>query len=164
MDSGDPADAADTWLRCVTNSKHVRKGRVHHAEFRKWLSPPDDAKANWKLELSGQLLSLVQSISGEANARVQAQRNKLEAAGSSVPSCLMFSGVLYNKVDIIRKISVLACNVLYDRQPDDAAHANIVVLDKGPDEILTVTDTLLENLVWVTPDQVSSDHVLAPKQ
>jgi hypothetical protein len=82
----------------------------------------------------------------------------------SVLSCLVFSGVLHSKVDAIRKIAVLACDAIYDPQPDDTAHANIVVFDKGPEEILTVTNTLLENLIWVTHTQIAGDPILAPKQ
>ena len=164
MDAGDPADSADTWLRSVTNSTHVRKGWVHHAEFKKWLGPPDDAKAKWKLELSGQLLSLVKSINADAQKRVESQQNKLKAAGKPVPSVLVFSGVLHNKVEAIRKIAVFACDVIYDPQPDDDAHANIVIFDKGPDEILTVTETLLENLLWVLPAAIGTDPTLSAHQ
>ena len=164
MDAGDPADGADTWLRSVTNSTHVRRGRVHHAEFKKWLGPPDDAKAKWKLELSGQSLSLVKSISADAQKRVKSQQNKLKAAGKPVPSVLVFSGVLHNKVAAIRSITVIACDVIYDPQPDNDAHANIVIFDKGLDEILTVTETLMENLIWVPPAQIGADPILSAHQ
>lgn len=164
MHAGDQADGADIWLRSVTNSTHVRKGRVHHAEFKKWLCPPDDAKAEWKLELSGQLLSLVKSISADAQKRVESQQNKLKAAGKPVPSALVFSGVLHSKVDAIRRIAVIACDVIYDPQPDDDAHANIVIFDKGPDEILTVTETLMENLTWLLPAQIGADPILSAHQ
>jgi hypothetical protein len=161
LHAGDPADGADTWLRSVTNSTPARKGRVHHAEFKKWLGPPDDAEAKWKLELSGQLLLLVKSISADAKKRVESQQNKLKAAGKPVPSSLVFSGVLHNKVDAIRRIAVIACDVIYDPQPDNDAHANIVIFDKGLDEILTVTDALMENLIWLLPAQISADPILS---
>ena len=164
MHAGDGADSADTWLRSVTNSTHVRKGRVHHAEFKKWLGPPDDAKAKWKLELSGQLLSLVKSISAEAQKRVESQQTKLKAAGKPVPSALVFSGVLHNKVDAIRRVAVIACDVIYDPQPDDDAHANLVIFDKGPEEILTVTEALMENLIWLLPTQIGADSALSAHQ
>jgi len=164
LDAGDPADGADTWLRSVTNSTHIRKGRVHHAEFKKWLSPPDDPKAKWKLELSGQLLSLVKSISDDAQRRVQAQKDKLKAAGKAVPSCLVFAGLLHKKIDAMRKIAVFKCDVLYDPQPDDDAHANIVIFDKGTDEILTVTDILIENLILVLASQIAADPILSAQQ
>jgi hypothetical protein len=161
VNSGDPADDPDVWLRAVTNSNHIRRGRVHHAEFKKWLAPPDDPKAGWKLEISGQLLSLVDNICNQAEERVEGQRKKLRAAGKAVPSCLIFCGVLYAKVDAIRKIRVLKCDVICDPQPEDGAHANVVVLDKGPDEILTVTDTLLETLAWVLAAQIGNDPKLS---
>lgn len=108
MLAGNPADGEDTWLRSVTNTKHLRKGGgVHHAQFKKWLGPPDDVNAGWKLELSGRLLSLVNSIGADARMSVEAQKNK------------------------------------------------------GADEILTVIDALLENLVFVLPDQLASDQALS---
>ncbi len=162
MKAGDPADDADTWLRAVTNSTHVRRGGVHHAEFKKWLSPPDDPQAGWKLEISGQLLSLVGNIADRAEKRVEAQKDKLKSGGKPVPSALRFCGVLYANVAKVRSLSQLKCDVIYDPQPNDIAHANIVVLDKGPGEILTVTATLLESLIWVPNDEIGAHQVLSP--
>jgi hypothetical protein len=81
LNAGDSANSADTWLRAVTNATHVRPGRVHHAAFRKWLAPADDAQANWKLEISGQLLSLVDDICNQAQKRVDGQRERFRAKG-----------------------------------------------------------------------------------
>ena len=57
---------------------------------------------------------------------------------------------------------MFACDVIFDPQRDHQAHANIVVFDKGPDEILTVTNTLLENLTWVTPAQIAAIQYWLP--
>lgn len=162
MKAGEPADDADTWLRAVTNYSHVRQGRIHHAEAKKWLSPPDDPQAKWKLEISGELLSLVDDIVGRARERVAAQQEKLKAAGKPVPSVLQFCGILHAKAKVIRSVTGLKCDVIYDPQPNSDAHANLVVLDKGPDDILTVVATLLDTLVWVPQDQVSADQTLFP--
>jgi hypothetical protein len=161
LKSGDPADDADTWFRAVTNSTHVRRGRVHHAEFKKWLSPPDDPQSGWKLEISGQLLSLIRNIADRAEKRVEEQKDKLKAAGKPVPSVLQFFGVLYAKAAKVRSLPQLKCDVIYDPQPNDIAHANIVVFDKGSDEILTVTAALLDNLTWVPKDQIGADQALS---
>jgi hypothetical protein len=161
LKAGDPADDADTWVRAVTNSTHVRRGAVHHAQFKKWLSPPDDPQAGWKLEISGQLLSLVGNIVQEGERRVEYQRERLKAGGKSVPSVLQFCGVLYASAAKVRSLPELKCDVIYDPNPNDNAHANIVVFDKGADEILTVTATLLEKLIWVPKDQIGADQALS---
>ena len=161
MKAGDPADDADAWYRAVNNSTHVRRGRFHHAEFKRWLSPPDDPQKSWKLEVSGDLLSLVDDIAKRAEKYVESQRNRLKSEGKPVPSIFQFCGVLYVKVAKIRSLAQFRCDVIYDPLPDDDAHANIVVFDKGPDEILTVSDALSENLVWVPKDQISTDRALS---
>jgi hypothetical protein len=131
---------------------------VHHAQFKKWLSPPDDPQAGWKLEISGQLFSLVGNIVQEGERRVEYQKERLKAVGKSVPSVLQFCGVLCGNAAKLRSLPELKCDVIYDPKPNDNAHANIVVFDKGADEILTVTATLLEKLVWVPKDQVGADQ------
>jgi hypothetical protein len=161
LKAGDPADDADTWLRAVTNSTHIRRGGVHHAEFKKWLSPPDDPQAGWKLEISGQLLSLVGNIADRAQKRVDEQKDKLKAKGKDVPSALQFCGVLHAKVAKVRSLLQLSCDVIYDPQPSDDAHANIVILDKGADEIMTVIDALLDCVAWVPKDQIGANQALS---
>jgi hypothetical protein len=162
LNAGDPADDGETWLRAVTNSKHVGRGGVHHAAFKKWLEPPDDPEADWKLEISGQLISLVDNIADQAQKRVADQQEKFKAKGQRVPSALQFCGVLYAKVEKIRSLSQPRCDVIYDpKKPDDNAHANLVVRDKGLEEILTVTDALLECLIWVPKDQISTDRAFS---
>jgi hypothetical protein len=161
LNAGDPADDGDTWLRPVTNSKHLRRGGgVHHAAFKKWLEPPDDPQAGWKLEVSGQLLSLIDNIVDEAQKRVTDQQEKFRAKGERVPSVLQFCGVLCENVARIGSLPLLNCDVIFDPKPKDFAHANLVVRDKGLDEILTVIDALLTSLTWVPKDQIADVALL----
>jgi hypothetical protein len=78
------------------------------------------------------------------------------AKGEPVLSALQFCGVLYAKVEKIRALSEPTCDVIYDPKLDDDAHANLVILDKSVDEVLTVTDALLGALVWVSRDQMAA--------
>jgi hypothetical protein len=112
--------------------------------------------------MSGQLLSIVNNIEQQAQRRVEAQKDKLRASGKNAPSALQFCGVLHAKVVKIRSLSQPKCDVIYDpKKPDDDAHANLVVRDKGLEEILTVTDALLECLIWVPKDQIGTDQALS---
>jgi len=156
LDAGDPADDAETWLRAVTNSTHVRRGGVHHAAFRKWLAPRDDPQVDWKLEISGDLRSLIDNVADAAQKRVDDQKDKFRAKGEQVPSALQFCGVLYAKVAKLRSLSQPKCDVIYDPKPEDNAHANLVVRDHGVDKILTVTAALLDCLIWAPKDQIAA--------
>jgi hypothetical protein len=156
VNSGDPAAPDDIWLRAITNENHIRRTGVHHAELKKWLGPPDDSTKPWKLELSGRLRSLVGSISKDALEKVAAQKAKLIASNKSVPSTIKYCGVVHSTVDGIKSIADFDGDVIYD-PTEDLAHANIVVRDKGPNEILTVTDVLLKHLTFLMePDVVNS--------
>jgi hypothetical protein len=44
--------------------------------------------------------------------------------------------------------------VIYDPQPGDDAHANLVVCDQDMDNTLTVVAALLGCLVWVPADHI----------
>jgi hypothetical protein len=159
---GDAADDADVWCRSVTNTSHVKKGKVHHAEFKKWLSPPEDRWSTWKLELSGRLLSLVGSIAADANRRLELQKQRLEASGKPFPACFQYVGTLHAVVSKVRVCSTIDCDVLW-RPNEDEAHANIVVYDKDENEILTVSDFLLDLLTWTPAADVPKQPALRAK-
>jgi hypothetical protein len=159
---GDPAENADIWCRSVTNTSHVKKGKVHHAEFKKWLSPPDDSRSTWRLELSGRLLSLVDSISADANQRLELQKERLHANGKPFPSCLQYVGTLHAVISTVRSCRTLDCDVLWHPN-EDHAHANIVVYDKDESEILTVSDLLLDLLTWTPVTEVQQVAALRAK-
>ncbi|MGH6642963.1 hypothetical protein [Hypericibacter sp.] len=163
LQTGEPAEGSDVWIRAVTNTTHVRKTAIHHGQFKKWLGPPNEAGGSWKVELSGRLLSLVESISADANRRIGIQKDKLIADGKPVPSALQYCGVLYCIVDSVRQSTFASCDVLYDPQPDDTAHSNVVVRDKDMGEILTLIDEFLGMLTWVPNSSVQSNATLAPK-
>jgi hypothetical protein len=158
--SGDAAEADDTWLRPITNENHIRRATIHHGEFKKWLGPPDDVNSPWKLELSGRLLSLVESISKDANEKVAAQKARLAAAEKPIPSALKYCGIIHSTVENVRAIPDLDGDVIYE-PTEDTAHANIVVRDKGPDQILTVTEILMRYLAFIGEADVSNHAVFS---
>jgi hypothetical protein len=161
VEDGDPAAIEETWLRPVTNETHlVRRQSVHHGSLKKWLGPPEDATKPWKLELSGRLLSLVETISGDAANKVESQRAKLAAAGKGIPSALQYCGILHSSVEAIRAITDFSADVIYEPNEDEA-HANIVVRDKDASEILTVVDTLRRKLVFLDAEKVPQTPVFA---
>ncbi|MDI4231476.1 hypothetical protein OZ411_01435 [Bradyrhizobium sp. Arg237L] len=155
MNAGDSAAPNDVWLRPITNETHIKRSVVHHGQFKKWLAPPDDPQKPWKLELSGRLRSLVESIAADALKKVKAQQDKLVTANKPVPSALRYVGILHSTIEDIRAIPELVGDVIYD-PTEDNAHANIVVRDKGPNEILTVTDILLKHLRFVEESDVAT--------
>jgi hypothetical protein len=106
------------------------------------------------------LLSLLDSIANRAEKRVDDQRKKLQAEGKSVPSSIQFWGILSANVATIRSILLLDCDVIYDPEPDDPAHANVVVRDKGPDEILTVTEAILASLDLIPRAKIDAYQAL----
>jgi hypothetical protein len=144
----------------ITNETHIKRGIVHHGEFKKWLGPPDDPQRPWKLELSGRLRSLVGSISQDADQKVKTQQAKLVAANRPVPSAIKYCGILYSAVEQIRETADLDCDVIYE-PTEDTAHANIVIRDKGPSEILTVTDILLRRLKLLRETEVANDPMFS---
>ena len=162
MQAGDPATDNDVWLRPVTNSSHLKGGgsRIHHGELKKWLGPPDDAAKPWKLELSGRLLSLANSISADAKSKVDRQRQSLNDRGLDIPSSIQYCGVLYRKVADVRAIIEMTCDVIFEPTGIDPAHANIVVMDRGRDQILTVGDFFATFLTLVPAQQVASHPTL----
>lgn len=163
MQSEAPATDDDIWLRAVTNANHVRKNGVYRGQLKHWLAPPDDIQKPWKLELSGRLLSIIRSISQDAERRVSLQRDKLAQQGKSVPSDIKYCGIVHAKVGDIRGSSLCRFDVVPDQQPDDDAHANIIVIDKGADEILTVVEVLLEVLIWLSKDEVATHAAFSSK-
>jgi len=155
VEAGDAAEPDDVWLRPITNETHLKRTKVHHGALKKWIGPPDDPAKPWKLEVSGRLRSLVDSISADAIRKVDAQKAKLIASSKKVPSALKYCGIIYSTVEDVRAIADFQGDVIFDPTVDDPAHANIVIRDKGPDEILTVTDVLIRNLTFLSADQVA---------
>jgi hypothetical protein len=160
MNAGDPAAPDDVWLRPITNETHLRRSGVHHGELKKWVGPPDDPAKPWKLEISGRLRSMVSSISKDAIQKAEAQRAKLLAANKKVPSAIKYCGLLHSTADDIRSITEFDGDVIYD-PTEDLAHANIVVRDKGPSEILTVTEALLKHLTFLQVSDVAQSPLFS---
>ena len=159
MEAGDSAEPDDIWLRPVTNENHLKRttATVHHAALKKWLEPPDDPDRPWKLEVSGRLRSLVDSISADAIRKVDAQKANLIASNKKVPSDLKYCGVLYSRAEDVRAITEFQGDVIFEPTDDDPAHANVVIRDKGPNDILTVMDGLIRKLVFLSADQVAQN-------
>jgi hypothetical protein len=154
VNAGDPAASDDVWLRPITNENHTRRSAIHHGELKKYIAPPDDLNQPWKLEVSGRLGSLVGSISKDAQQKVDAQKAKLLAANKNVPSSIKYCGILYSEVENVRSIPDFDGDVVYD-PTDDVAHANIIIRDKGLNEILTVTEALLRHLKFLQSSEVA---------
>ena len=77
LSDGDPADAADVWLRVITNANHVRKdGKLNHQAFKGAMTSPDTARG-WQHELSGRLKSLIGDVEAEGLEDVVGPRRKL---------------------------------------------------------------------------------------
>ena len=160
MNAGDTAAPDDVWLRPITNETHIKRSGVHHGEFKKWIAPPDDPAKPWKLEISGRLRSMVGSISKDAMEKVATQKAKLLAANKKVPSAIKFCALLHSTVEDIRSITDFDGDVIYD-PTEDLAHANIVVRDKGPSEILTVTDALSKHLTFLQVSDVAASPLFS---
>jgi len=160
VNAGDAAEPDEVWLRPVTNETHLKRNTVHHGALKKWIAPPDDPAKPWKLEVSGRLRSLVDNISADAVQSVDAQKAKLMASGKPVPSVLKYCGILYSQANDVRAIAEFDGDVIFD-PTEDPAHANIVIKDKGLDEILTVTDTLIRKLVFLQANQVSQNALFS---
>jgi hypothetical protein len=168
VQSGDRASNDDTWLRPVTNTNHLRDGakRVHHGEFKKWLGPPDDNNRPWKLELSGRLLSLVTSISADAYHKVAIQQANLLGQHKPIPSGLSYCGLLHSEVRNLRSLPDLDCDVIFEPTEEpilDPAHANIVIYDKGPEQIMTVMASLVTALQLLPAAEVGSHPILGKR-
>jgi hypothetical protein len=106
------------------------------------------------------LRSLVDSISADAIQKVDAQKAKLIASNKKVPSALRYCGILYSTVEDVRAITEFQGDVIFE-PTDDPAHANIVIRDKGPAEILTVTDVLIQKLTFLSVDQAAQDTLFS---
>jgi hypothetical protein len=161
VNSGDAAAPDDVWLRAVTNEKHLKPTAVHHGALKKWIAPPDDPTKPWKLEVSGRLRSLVGSVSSDARQKVESQKANLAAANKNIPSAIRYCGILYSTVEDIRAITDFNGDVIFEPTADDAAHANIVIRDKGASEILTVTDVLMKKLILLKAEQVAEDSIFS---
>jgi hypothetical protein len=161
VEAGDAAEPSDVWLRPITNETHLKRATVHHGALKKWIEPPDDPTKPWKLEVSGRLRSLVEGISADAIRKVDAQKAKLVASNKNVPSALKYCGILYSLVDEVRAITEFQGDVIFEPTDGDPAHANIVIRDKGPTEILTVTDVLIKKLTFLSADQVAQDGLFS---
>jgi hypothetical protein len=68
--------------------------------------------------------------------------------------------VIHSTAGDIKSITDFDGDVIYD-PTEDLAHANIVVRDKGPSEILTVTDVLLRHLTFLNEADVANNPLFS---
>ncbi len=162
MNAGDAAEPDDIWLRPVTNETHLKGKMVHHGALKKWITPPDDPLKPWKLEFSGRLRSMITGISADAINKVESQKAKLIATKKKIPSALKYCGILHIPVESVRSIPEFNGDVIYD-PTNDPAHANIVIKDKDVSDILTVTEVLIRNLVFLESSLVAANATFSAR-
>jgi hypothetical protein len=88
---GDPAEAGDVWLRAITDEKYLeRDGTLHNSAFggKRVLGPPSTPERPWSMELSGWLLSFIDT---------------LEAKCTDFCSGRLFAGVMLQSVERLRR-------------------------------------------------------------
>jgi hypothetical protein len=159
---GDPADDADTWFRHATAKRHVTaRGTIHHAMFKgSAIGPPADPHQRWRAEVSGRLLSQAGDVAAEGEAAVERGRDKLKAQGKEFGH-LKFIGIAYATVAKLRSFTLAATDVVFDPLPEDAAHANLVFLDKDPsafsgtENALSLLDGLIQLFRFKKVDELS---------
>jgi hypothetical protein len=139
---GEPADADDTWLRNVTDKKHVRPdGKPTSNAFTgRAISPRAPGRA-WDHELSGRLLSFTNNF--EAEGRQYCEERKKP-----------FIGVMYGKVEHIRReTNDVKTDVYYTPIKDgDQAHADLTMAGTNDDNLGPIRDWLQEVLRVSKPD------------
>jgi hypothetical protein len=140
---GQPAKAADVWMRVLTNLQHVKKdGKIHNKAFGgKAIAPPTEQKP-WSLELSGRLLSLTEDV-------------EKESAAFCVPP-LRYAGVMYQYVRTIRNDGTsenppFLVDVIYTPQSGDQAHADVVTYGPTVEDRYVLRDWLQELVLYAAP-------------
>jgi hypothetical protein len=121
------------WYRAITNTRHYRKGRIHHAALKKFINAPADHSAGWNSEISGRLRSIGNDIREDGERRAYLQKERLRAQGHSGQE-FQFVAVMFATVGDVRIWRVDRCDVIFDPKPEeDFAHANLVFITYPPD-------------------------------
>lgn len=149
---GQQADAADVWMRVLTNPRHVTKsGKVHNKAFSgKAIAPPTKSKP-WSLELSGRLLSFTKDVERES------------AAFCATPP-RQYSGVMYQQVGPIRSDGSSgdpSCRIDVIFTPnEDEAHADVVAYDLPETDKYVLRDWLQELVSYAAPGECDDIEAL----
>jgi hypothetical protein len=137
----------DVWYRAITNARHYRNGRIHHAALKgRAISAPDDTAASWSSEISGRLRSIANDIREDGERRAHLQKEHSLARGESGKD-FEFVAVMFVLAGAVRRWDVDRCDVIFDPNPDeDAAHANLVFITSPPERVLSVLDDVINGL------------------
>ncbi|WP_214476055.1 hypothetical protein [Mesorhizobium sp. dw_380] len=144
LNAGDGADAADYWLRVLTNTDYWKAdGTLHNAAFGGKAIGQPDARP-WSIEFSGRLLSLVKDVEKEA----------IEFCGDKMP----FAGVMYQSVENLRTdgsaaIPSFPTNVIYTPKDSDPAHGDLVAYGPSVEHKYALRDWLQDIIQAVLPDK-----------
>ena len=154
------AKSDDTWFRPITNSKDIKRRddgrlRIHHSYFGRFDGPTKES-APYKAELSGRLRSLAGTADEiRANGREHANRRRERMDGES--SSIVFAGIASATVKAIRNWSFVQSDVYHSPtgtglgRENDRAHADLVMVDKNPKDVVAFKDQLAEQ-VSITPE------------
>lgn len=157
---GDSADRNDFWFRVLTNTDHVKNGKIHHSAFKgaAAISPPDEKRA-WSHEMSGRLRSLAGDPTAEGYAFVDDIRNRKLRNNEIVPAKIQFSGFMAGEVArIAAKLdSGPEIDVIYTPTATDNAHADIAIFNSSDAELDTVRGYLINGLHFVAPNKRPGD-------
>jgi hypothetical protein len=144
---GDPAAAADVWLRAITDEKYwKRDGTLHNSAFsgKRVLGPPSTPGRLWSLELSGWLLSLIAEL----------ERKCTDFCGGRP-----FAGAMFQSLEKLRsELSGFRTDVIYTPKSDDESHADLVAF--GAADKFVIRDWLQDILRCVRPDGLAALEAL----
>jgi hypothetical protein len=124
---------SECWSRVLTNIDHVtRNGTVHLSALRGQGVFCDTTIPGFTKELTGRLVSLLQTVPddviAEATARLDRVRQNFNKNGKTVPSKLTFVGVACATAAELRvPVNTPVTDVVYTPMPGvDTAHADVV--------------------------------------
>ena len=137
----------DVWYRAITNTRHYRRGRIHHAALRgRAISAPQNASTGWESEISGRLRSIANDIREDGERRARLQKERSRAKGESGKD-FEFVAVMFAIAGDVRRWEVDRCDVIFDPNPEeDPAHANLVFITNPPERVLSVLDDVIDSL------------------
>ena len=164
-----PADD-DCWFRPITSRDNIRQPeegngvyKLHHSAVARF-DLPDAGIGQYKAELSGRIRSRAGTIEQIVSNGEALAKNRAEKSSSLNPSTkIEFVGVATSKVSEIRVWKFSNCDVVETSKgegfgvEDDRAHADLVLIDKNPADVVHIKKEIASALKLILPAKLCDD-------
>ncbi len=160
----------DCWFRPITSRDNIRQTesgngtyKLHHSAVAKF-ELPDAGIGEYKAELSGRIRSRAGTVEQIVSNGEELATNRAEKSSSLNPSTkIEFVGVATSKVSEIRAWKFSNCDVVETSKgegfgvEDDRAHADLVLIDNNPADVVHIKKEIASALKVILPTKLRDD-------